>query len=75
MTGGASRAVEPNSGKRPVVVIGGPTASGKSDAAVAVANAIGMRIRDLPLTLERVLLGRALSRKDSRGSAKAQSEK
>jgi len=38
----------------------------------AVANAIGMRIRDLPLTLERVLLGRALSRKDSRGSVKAQ---
>ncbi len=41
MTGAASRAVEATSGQRPVVVIGGPTASGKSDAAVAVAQAIG----------------------------------
>jgi len=37
----------------------------------AVANATGRRIRDLPLTLERVLLGKSLSRKGVRGSAKA----
>jgi tRNA dimethylallyltransferase len=33
--------VQPKAGLRPVVVIGGPTASGKSDAAVAVAEAVG----------------------------------
>jgi CO/xanthine dehydrogenase Mo-binding subunit len=38
----------------------------------AVANATGSRVRELPLTLERVLLGRSLSRKGERGSAKAQ---
>ena len=38
----------------------------------AVANATGRRIRELPLTLERVLLGRSLSRKGERGSARAQ---
>ncbi|MCX5800183.1 MAG: xanthine dehydrogenase family protein molybdopterin-binding subunit [Candidatus Eisenbacteria bacterium] len=37
----------------------------------AVANATGRRIRALPLTLERVLLGRKLSRKEERGSVKA----
>jgi len=37
----------------------------------AVFNATGMRIRDLPLTLERTKLGRNLSRKDKRGSLKA----
>jgi len=37
----------------------------------AVANATGRRIRELPLTLERVLLGRKLSRKEERGSVKA----
>jgi tRNA dimethylallyltransferase len=41
MTGERSEAVEPNASLRPVVVIGGPTASGKSDAAVAVAEAFG----------------------------------
>jgi len=40
----------------------------------AVANAIGIRIRDLPLTLERILLGRSLNRKDSRGSVRAKSK-
>jgi CO/xanthine dehydrogenase Mo-binding subunit len=39
----------------------------------AVANATGRRIRDIPLTLERVLLGCALSRKDKRGSVKSRS--
>jgi hypothetical protein len=38
----------------------------------AVANATGNRIRELPLTLERVLLGRSLSRKGERGSAAVQ---
>jgi CO/xanthine dehydrogenase Mo-binding subunit len=37
----------------------------------AVANATGRRIRELPLTLEQVLLGRKLSRKEERGSMKA----
>ncbi|MFH0778382.1 MAG: xanthine dehydrogenase family protein molybdopterin-binding subunit [Candidatus Eisenbacteria bacterium] len=37
----------------------------------AVANATGRRIRELPLTLERVLLGRSLVRKEERGSLKA----
>jgi CO/xanthine dehydrogenase Mo-binding subunit len=37
----------------------------------AVANAIGHRLRELPLTLERVVLGRSLSRLDDRGSVKA----
>jgi CO/xanthine dehydrogenase Mo-binding subunit len=41
----------------------------------AVYNAIGMRIRELPLTLEQVLLGRNLARTDSRGSTKARSKK
>ena len=41
----------------------------------AVYNATGMRIRELPLTLEQVLLGRNLSRTDSRGSTKARSKK
>jgi CO/xanthine dehydrogenase Mo-binding subunit len=41
----------------------------------AVANATGRRIRDLPLTLERVLLGCNLSRKGQRGSAKVRGEK
>lgn len=40
----------------------------------AVANATGRRIRNLPLTLERVLLGRSLSRKSERGSARAARE-
>jgi CO/xanthine dehydrogenase Mo-binding subunit len=35
----------------------------------AVANATGRRIRELPLTLERVLLGKNLSRNGERGSA------
>ena len=39
----------------------------------AVANATGKRIRELPLTLERVLLGCNLSRKGQRGSEKARS--
>ncbi len=39
----------------------------------AVANATGMRIRNLPLTLERVLLGKQLSRASKRGSLKARS--
>jgi CO/xanthine dehydrogenase Mo-binding subunit len=38
----------------------------------AIANATGMRVRKLPLTLERVLLGRNLHRNDVRGSTKAQ---
>jgi len=37
----------------------------------AVANATGRRIRELPLTLEQVLLGRKLSRTEERGSVKA----
>jgi CO/xanthine dehydrogenase Mo-binding subunit len=37
----------------------------------AVANATGGRIRELPITLERVLLGRRLSREGERGSLKA----
>ncbi len=37
----------------------------------AVFNATGMRVRDLPLTLERVKLGKELVRTDSRGSVKA----
>jgi len=37
----------------------------------AVANATGRRVRELPLTLERVLLGRKLSGRGERGSAKA----
>jgi len=37
----------------------------------AVANATGKRIRELPLTLERVLLGKNLSRTGERGSTKA----
>ena len=41
----------------------------------AVANATGMRIRNLPLTLERVLLGKQLSRGSKRGSLKARSIK
>jgi CO/xanthine dehydrogenase Mo-binding subunit len=39
----------------------------------AVANAIGIRVRDLPLTLERVLLGKNLARSDKRGSVKSRS--
>jgi CO/xanthine dehydrogenase Mo-binding subunit len=39
----------------------------------AVANATGMRVRDLPLTLERVLLGKKLVRGEMRGSAKSRS--
>jgi CO/xanthine dehydrogenase Mo-binding subunit len=39
----------------------------------AVANATGMRMRDLPLTLERVLLGKNLVRSEKRGSAKSRS--
>ncbi|UCF77891.1 MAG: xanthine dehydrogenase family protein [Candidatus Eiseniibacteriota bacterium] len=35
----------------------------------AVCDALGMRVRELPLTLERVRLGRGLSRKEKRGSA------
>lgn len=41
MTGEASESVKPYASQRPVVVIGGPTASGKSDAAIAVAEAFG----------------------------------
>jgi CO/xanthine dehydrogenase Mo-binding subunit len=41
----------------------------------AIANATGLRVRELPLTLERVLLGKALSRKETRGSLKARSRK
>jgi CO/xanthine dehydrogenase Mo-binding subunit len=45
-------------------------------AAPAIVNAtcaaIGERIRDIPLTLERVRLGRSLSRTEKRGSEKAQ---
>jgi CO/xanthine dehydrogenase Mo-binding subunit len=37
----------------------------------AVANATGRRIRELPLTLERVLLGKNLAREGERGSARA----
>jgi len=37
----------------------------------AVSNAIGRRVRELPLTLERVLLGRNLTRGQERGSARA----
>jgi CO/xanthine dehydrogenase Mo-binding subunit len=37
----------------------------------AIANATGRRIRELPVTLERVLLGRKLSRTEERGSVKA----
>jgi CO/xanthine dehydrogenase Mo-binding subunit len=37
----------------------------------AVANAISRRVRELPLTLERILLGRNLKRKGERGSAAA----
>jgi len=40
----------------------------------AVYNATGMRIRELPLTLEQVLLGKNLVRSDERGSAKARSK-
>jgi CO/xanthine dehydrogenase Mo-binding subunit len=35
----------------------------------AVANATGRRVRELPLTLERVILGRNLTRSGERGSA------
>jgi CO/xanthine dehydrogenase Mo-binding subunit len=38
----------------------------------AIANATGMRVRKLPFTLERVLLGKNLHRDDIRGSVKAQ---
>lgn len=41
----------------------------------AVADATGNRIRELPISLERVLLGRSLSRKGERGSAKAAKRK
>jgi CO/xanthine dehydrogenase Mo-binding subunit len=41
----------------------------------AVYNATGMRIRELPLTLERVLLGRNLDRTESRGLVKARGKK
>ncbi|HBC47924.1 MAG TPA: xanthine dehydrogenase, partial [candidate division Zixibacteria bacterium] len=41
----------------------------------AVANATGLRVRDLPLTLERVLLGKSLVRSGARGSTKSRSEK
>lgn len=41
----------------------------------AVFNATGMRVRDLPLTLERILLGKDLNRADTRGSVKARSRK
>jgi CO/xanthine dehydrogenase Mo-binding subunit len=41
----------------------------------AITNATGLRVRELPLTLERVLLGKALSRKETRGSLKARSRK
>jgi CO/xanthine dehydrogenase Mo-binding subunit len=41
----------------------------------AIANATGLRVRELPLTLERVLLGKALLRKETRGSLKARSRK
>ena len=41
----------------------------------AVANATGLRVRDLPLTLERVLLGKSLVRSGTRGSTKSRSEK
>jgi CO/xanthine dehydrogenase Mo-binding subunit len=41
----------------------------------AITNATGLRARELPLTLERVLLGKALSRKETRGSLKARSRK
>jgi CO/xanthine dehydrogenase Mo-binding subunit len=41
----------------------------------AVANATGLRVRDLPLTLERVLLGKSLVRNGARGSEKSRSEK
>jgi len=37
----------------------------------AVYNATGRRVRELPLTLEQVLIGRNLTRTDSRGSSKA----
>ena len=37
----------------------------------AIANATGRRIRDLPMTLERVLLGRKLARRGPRGSEAA----
>ncbi len=40
----------------------------------AIANATGLRVRDLPLTLERVLLGRSLVRSDKRGSVKSRSQ-
>ncbi len=39
----------------------------------AVAQATGRRVRDLPLTLERVLLGCTLTRKDKRGSVASRS--
>ncbi len=39
----------------------------------AVADATGIRVRDLPLTLERVLLGKKLVRVEKRGSAKSRS--
>ncbi len=41
----------------------------------AVANATGLRLRDLPLTLERVLLGKSLVRSDKRGSVKSRSQR
>lgn len=41
MIGDQSEAARPAADRRPVVVIGGPTASGKSEAAVAVAGAVG----------------------------------
>jgi CO/xanthine dehydrogenase Mo-binding subunit len=41
----------------------------------AVYNATGMRVRELPLTLEQVLLGKNLVRADSRGMLKARGRK
>ncbi len=41
----------------------------------AVANAIGKRVRDLPLTLERVLLGKTLVRGEKRGSTASRSQR
>jgi CO/xanthine dehydrogenase Mo-binding subunit len=40
----------------------------------AVADATGRRVRDLPLTLEQVLIGCSLSRKEKRGSVKSRSK-
>ena len=53
--------------------VGEPTTELAAPAIVnAIANATGRRVTEIPATLERVLLGHALSRKGQRGSLQAE---